>query len=65
MNEYFPYEKVIAGLMDVCAERCGIRFEVAKVKTWHEDVKLYHIYDQESTKPIAGLYIDPFNRYVC
>lgn len=50
--------------MDVCSEMFSLRFEVAKVKTWHQDVKLINIYDQESARPIAGVYIDPFARLI-
>ncbi|XP_014287509.1 uncharacterized protein [Halyomorpha halys] len=62
LREYFPYEKVINGLFDICSEMFSLRFEVSKAKTWHKDVKLINIYEQESTRPIAGVYIDPFAR---
>lgn len=62
VREYFPYEKVMSGLIEMCSERFALRFEESSARTWHQDVKLYHIYDQESSKPIAGLYIDPFDR---
>lgn len=63
ISEYFPLETVFKGILNLTSRTFGIRFEEEKkVKSWHPDIKLYHIFNNESPNPIAGLYIDFYSR---
>ncbi|RZF33474.1 hypothetical protein LSTR_LSTR010130 [Laodelphax striatellus] len=63
LREYFPMEKVMNGALELCQRLFDIRIQESdKVSTWHPDVKFFHVFEGDSTQPIAGFYLDPFDR---
>ncbi|KAL1128969.1 hypothetical protein AAG570_013503 [Ranatra chinensis] len=63
LKDYFPLDRVLTGLMDLCSEVFSLKFElVHDVSTWHPSVTYYRVFEADSPKPVAGLYIDPYHR---
>uniref|UniRef100_A0A023EZR5 Putative oligopeptidase n=1 Tax=Triatoma infestans TaxID=30076 RepID=A0A023EZR5_TRIIF len=63
MKEFFPYEKVLSGLIRTVSSCFNLKIEeAADITTWHPDCKVYKIYEVDNVKPLAVLYIDPFRR---
>jgi thimet oligopeptidase len=65
LREYFPLEQVTQGLFEVTERIYGIEYrEVTKqakqqgLPVWHEDVKLFEVWDKDSGKHLGGFYID-------
>ena len=57
--EYFPLDRVVAGMFDICSEMFDIDFvEVDDAKAWHPDVRVYAIKNRGSNDPIAHYYAD-------
>lgn len=55
LQQYFPMEGVLAGMMDVYQELLGVRFQNRNVEgLWHSDVRFYDVSDTE------GRYIGSF-----
>ena len=63
LRPYFPLDKVIDGLFNLCQKLFGITIEqVTDEETiWHEDVRYYLVRD-ESGKQMASFYLDPYSR---
>lgn len=62
IRPYFPLEKVLAGLFDICATLFTIRFKrLTDLPSWHEDVQVYAIQNQDD-ETIAYFYFDLFAR---
>lgn len=63
VREYFPTDKVMAGMFDVYARLFGIEMrEVPGAEAWADTVKQYEVIDAQSKQRIARFYIDPFPR---
>lgn len=71
VREYFPMDKVIDGLFNVTQSLYGLEFrEVTRTKAgtkdrplWHEDVKLYEVYDKRAGGKLIGeFYLDLYPR---
>ncbi|XP_039284779.1 probable cytosolic oligopeptidase A [Nilaparvata lugens] len=63
LRDYFPMEKVMNGALELCQRLFDIRIQESdKVSTWHPQVKFFHVFEGDSTQPIAGFYLDPFAR---
>lgn len=67
--EYFPMERVVAGLFSVTQSLYGLKYQdVTKdaaslgMPTWHKDVRLYAVSDTASGKLIGHFFIDLFPR---
>lgn len=67
--EYFPMERVVQGLFDITSRLYGIEYRdvTANAKKlglplWHEDVRLYEVYDKAENKPLGRLYTDLYPR---
>jgi Zn-dependent oligopeptidase len=61
--EYFPLETVVAGMFEITGEVFGLEYrEVAEPSAWHDDAKLYEIWNRGGDKPIAFFYADLFPR---
>ena len=58
--EYFPLDKVMAGLFEVTKRLYGVTFNERKVSVWHPDVRYFDVY-LDGNK-IAGIYLDLFAR---
>lgn len=67
--EYFPVDAVVNGLFDITSKLYGIEYKdvTSKAKEldlplWHEDVKLYEVWDSKTGKMLGRLYTDLFPR---
>ena len=45
---YFEQNRVLNGLLDIVSELFDVRFELVDVSVWHECVKAYDIYEDET-----------------
>ena len=62
LRPYFPFERVLAGLFELCERLFGIRVEPSdQAALWHPDVRFFHIRDEAGTH-IASFYLDPYSR---
>ncbi|WP_456391525.1 M3 family metallopeptidase [Nitratifractor sp.] len=53
---YFEQHRVLTGLLEICSELFGVRFEPVEVPVWHESVRCYDIYRDDT---LAGrIYFD-------
>ncbi|ESN95279.1 hypothetical protein HELRODRAFT_193617 [Helobdella robusta] len=64
LKDYFPLKRVFEYLFGFCKVLFGIQFIdcTGTVETWHEDVKFYRLYDNESGKELGAFYLDAFTR---
>lgn len=67
--EYFPVDAVVKGLFDITSKLYGITYkdvtadiEKLGLPRWHEDVKLYEVWDAKTGKMLGRLYTDLFPR---
>jgi len=59
LKEYFPLDKVTAGLLEIYQNLLGLTFTECKdVDQWHEEVKLYQVQDTESKETFGYFYLD-------
>jgi len=59
LKEYFPLEKVTAGLLEIYQEILGVTFtECQDVDKWHEEVKLYQVQDAVTKDTFGYFYLD-------
>ncbi|NUU19139.1 Zn-dependent oligopeptidase [Cellulomonas humilata] len=56
VREYFRYEAVKPGVLDVVSRLFGIVLERVDVPTWHEDVEVYDVTD--AGRAIGRVYLD-------
>ncbi|XP_071539247.1 uncharacterized protein [Panulirus ornatus] len=66
LQEYFPFEHVLVGLLEMCSELFGISFEEVSsdyISTWHPDVRFFNIMDYTGNY-LSSFYLDPFQRLV-
>jgi len=62
LTDYFPFDKVLSGLFALCERMFDIKFvENKTIDRWHPEVRFFYIYE-ETNKPAAGFYIDPYAR---
>lgn len=62
-KEYFPLPKVLEGLIQLCEKLFNIVIKQRhNVSTWHKDVRFYDIFENYSSAPVAGFYLDPYAR---
>lgn len=67
--EFFPMEAVVKGLFDITSQLYGIEYRdvTADAKElglplWHEDVRLYEIYDTSTKELLGRMYTDLYPR---
>lgn len=61
VRKYFPVDKVINGLFDLCKSMFEVEFIEKKDKhTWHPDVKYFDVY--EAGNHIGGIFMDIYKR---
>jgi Zn-dependent oligopeptidase len=63
LMQYFPYEKVMSGLLNMCEQMFNIKFEEIQLnssQTWDSNVKSYRVI--ENDQHLSTLFIDPFLR---
>lgn len=61
VKQYFPEDKVLAGLFKVTETIFGVHVRKADAPVWHPDASFYEISDTQN-KPIAYFYIDLYAR---
>ncbi|KAK7066526.1 hypothetical protein SK128_022364 [Halocaridina rubra] len=64
LKEYFPFNHVLQGLLELCSELFGISFEEVTLEnstTWHPDVRFFQVIDA-SGGHLSSFYLDPFKR---
>ena len=53
---YFEQNRVLNGLLDIVSELFNVRFKLVDIKSWHSDVKIFDIYENNN---ISGrIYFD-------
>jgi len=60
LRPYFPMDRVVSGLYEVCARVFGIRVverPAGEVETWHADVRFYDVFDARD-RHIGSFYAD-------
>ena len=65
VREYFPIERVIDGIFELSQELFGLRFEDVTGEAgergrlvWHEDVRLFDVFDAATGELLGEFYID-------
>lgn len=61
VKQYFPEDKVLAGLFKVTETIFGVQVRKADAPVWHPDASFYQISDAQN-KPIAYFYLDLYAR---
>ncbi len=61
VKQYFPEDKVLAGLFKVTEAIFGVQVRKASASLWHEDAAFYEICDA-ANKPMAYFYLDLYAR---
>lgn len=61
IKEYFPLERVLAGMVGEFEPLLGVSFVKAKLPVWHKDVRAYEVRDAKGWV-IAYFYLDLFPR---
>ena len=61
VKQYFPEEKVLAGLFRVVETIFGVQVRKVDAPVWHQDASFYEISDQQR-QPIAYFYLDLYAR---
>ncbi|MDO8757571.1 MAG: M3 family metallopeptidase, partial [Elusimicrobiota bacterium] len=63
VRQYFPVDRVVAGVMSVYQRILGVTFtEIKNGPVWHPDVRLFEIVDTKTGKPIGHFYLDLYPR---
>jgi len=60
LRPYFPMDKVIAGLFELCGKIYGIRVQErpqGSVEVWHPEVRFYEVHD-EAGRHLGSFYAD-------
>jgi oligopeptidase A len=61
VRQYFPEDKVLAGLFRVVETIYGVRIREAKAATWHPSVRFFEIVGHDGA-PIGQFYFDNYAR---
>lgn len=62
LAEYFPAERVVAGVMELYSGLFGVRFSPAAQAAWHADVQAFDCSDAATGKPLGRCFLDLFPR---
>jgi len=63
IREFFPTEKVMAGIFEIYSLLLGVRFEQVKdASQWAGGVKLYRTIDKKSGKALSHFFVDAYPR---
>ena len=61
VKQYFPEQKVLAGLFKVVETIFGVQVRKAQASVWHEDASFYEITDKAG-QPVGQFYLDLYAR---
>jgi thimet oligopeptidase len=56
IRKYFPYESVLAGLLDITAAIYDIEYVPSRDKVWHDDVKVFEV--ERDGQRLGRVYLD-------
>ncbi len=69
VREYFPMDRVLAGLFQITQTLYGIEYRDVTAQAaakgrqlWHPDVKLYEVWNKVRNELLGEMYLDPFPR---
>lgn len=63
LSVYFPLETVLNGLFSLLKDLFEVEIrESGGVSTWHGDVRVYEVFEKNSSSPVAYFYLDPYMR---
>ncbi len=63
LRPYFPLPHVLDGLFEIVRRTFGFRMEERAIdEVWHEDVRFFEIFDDESGELLGAFYTDWFPR---
>lgn len=64
VREYFDFDKVLVGLLEVTGRLFALRYENVSVPAWHDDVVAYDVFytDRSGGEAIGRIYLDLFPR---
>ena len=62
LRKYFPTEASVRYMLRLSETLYGIKFNEAKVPTWHPDVRYLDVSDATTGRFIGGVYLDLFPR---
>ncbi len=58
VSEYFPAQKVTAGMFGLYEGLFGVRCTPVDVPVWHRDVKVFDVLDAETNTAVGRFYLD-------
>lgn len=58
LSEYFEFNRVLQGIMDIASELYGITFISADAPVWHQDVVVYDVFYASDHQVFGRLYLD-------
>lgn len=62
-KNYFQLPKVLNGLFGLCEKLFDVVIKKrSNVSTWHKDVQYYDVFVPQMSAPVAGFYLDPYER---
>lgn len=61
-RKYFPFEESLSWLLATTSHLYGLRFEKTWVPVWHEDIRYFDVFDDETGEFLGGIYLDLFPR---
>lgn len=59
VRQYFPYEHVRDGVLELTSEMFGVRYEPVDMDTWHESVESFELWDGERKIGVFHLDMHP------
>lgn len=70
IQQYFPMDRVVDGLFSITQSLYGLEYKdvtasrggTAERPLWHEDVRLYEVYDKATKKLLGEFYLDMYPR---
>ncbi len=61
-RKYFPTDKSIDFTLAIAQRLYGVKFQEAKVATWHPDVRYFDVFEASSGARLSGFYLDLYPR---
>ncbi|KAK9750969.1 hypothetical protein RND81_02G233200 [Saponaria officinalis] len=63
LKDYFPLSLVLQGILKILQDLLGLRFEeLVGAEVWHDDVRVFSVFDLSSGELIGYAYLDLFSR---
>jgi oligopeptidase A len=63
LRPYFPLPHVLSGLFEIVRRTFGFRIEERAIdEVWHEDVRYFELFDDDTGEMLGGFYADWFPR---